>query len=1030
MALSPPQALRGFLVFAFLLLITSGILFLWLYGQVLERERDGLRLMAQTQSKQLETLLAQPNASTIPTESNTFGNGAIHRFINPEISLPSQPGTAIFALVTTQKDLADDQHPDIFDDHMTDSSIILHEKGPLHRKWLFIPDGTSQRYAQGQTMEVLAWYSKINHSPFGVLAFTPLHSLRSPFLVAGAITALLELGLFFWVGAGVLGFQTRSPQRDRLPDLPLPSILVDTREGIVICDDQGLIQSCNTRIEGMFLFRAPEIIGLDLARLLVPQRNPAEFMPYPGPDPLRNFRQTEQSPECLGRRKDGVIIPLTITLLDLPQRNRPSFLLVLRDVSEQKMAGRRLAAQNAVARILADSSTIQAATPEILRAMCESLGWQIGVLWEADPERNHLRCIETWCGIPGRFHEFLATTQGMTLSKGEGLPGQVWESGASLWVADAIKDLSHPRALMARQEGLHAGMAFPIKLGDVIHGVMEFYSWEIQEPDEDLLHQLHSVGSQIGQFMERKQIEGAFREREEHTRLILDTALDAVVTVNNQGNIIGWNKQAEKLFGWTSQEILGKSLEATIMPSQYRERYLQEFPRLVQSNDAPMLHKRFELVGKHRNNREIPLEISVSSIPTKTGIIVNGFLRDLTDRRNTEMALSKSEEQLRQAQKLEAIGTLAGGIAHDFNNILSAVVGYAEMAMQKIDPKHAALSPLQEVLRAGYRAKKLIHQIFTFSRQDDSGKKVMYLQPIVQEALNLLQPSFPSTITLKTDLHPHTSPVYADPTQIHQVVMNLGKNAEYAMRETGGQISVTVEEILVDARMASNIQELQMGRYIRLSLSDSGCGMPTQVQKRMFDPFFSTKKMGGGTGMGLSVIHGIVMSHGGAISVTSEKGIGTTFHIYFPVSQKPVAQRKVPRLPVTQGKKAKVMFVDDEVALTQWAKVLIQELGYSVEVFSDGIEAFEAFERNPEEFDILVTDQTMPTLTGDMLAQKVRGIKPQIPILLCSGYSHTMTQEKALEMGFQGFLSKPVLIDEMAQALEMALQQKFYHQPI
>lgn len=559
----------------------------------------------------------------------------------------------------------------------------------------------------------------------------------------------------------------------------------------------------------------------------------------------------------------------------------------------------------------------------------------------------------------------------MSFLKGVGLPGRIWETGKPIWIPDAVKDPNFPRAPMAAQAGLHAAFAFPIRLGGATHGVMEFFSREIQEPDEALLTQMVSVGSQIGQFMQRKNIEMALRESEERTRLILDTALDAVVTLDEHGRIIGWNSQAEQMFGWSRQEIIGKPVVSTIIPPQYRDAHLQGIQRYLTSDVGEILNKRIEMSGVHHDGHEFPLELAITAVRSQGRTIFSGFLRDLTERRRTEDALLKSEEQRRQAQKMEAIGTLAGGIAHDFNNILSSIIGYTELAMTQIGVGSSVLPRLQEVLRAGYRAKNLVRQILTFSRQDESGKKVMFLQPIVEEALNLLRASLPSTITLHAELQPTSAPVLADATQIHQVVMNLGANAEYAMRPTGGRLTVKLDEVAVDGTMASLVQGLHVGPYIRLEVSDSGQGMPSSVKKRIFDPFFTTKDVGEGTGMGLSVIHGVVTSHGGAIRVDSQKGVGTTFTIYFPCSLDPVVGQQVPSVPSSYCGKETVMFVDDELSIVKWAKDMLEELGYMVVAFTNGPEALQAFKLEPDRFDVLVTDQTMPGMTGELLARQV-----------------------------------------------------------
>ena len=888
-------------------------------------------------------------------------------------------------------------------------------------------DSRTQILTDSRGKSVLLAYQPLAGLPLGVIAKINIQEIQSLYFLGGGAIGLLDLGIMMAVGfilaQGKSGRRQHSP-KDRQK---LPAVVASEGEGIVTFNEDGKIETFNEAAEAMFSWQASEVIGR-------PFRNLVNFSEQDGWDLfVLSYRQSGVKhvgallKEFKAQKKDGTVFPLSLALTESPRADQRLFTALLRDETEQKLAERRLAAQYAIARVLAECTTIQQATPEILQAVCNSLGWQVGVLWQVKPGTKILFCVEVWRTSHERFSEFVTVTQRMSFAKGVGLPGRIWETGNPIWIPDAVEDPNFPRAPMAAQVGLHAAFAFPIRLGDTILGVMEFFSGEIQEPDEALLHQMVSVGSQIGQFMQRKEAEMALRESEERTRLILDTALDAVVTLDEYGYVIGWNSQAERMFGWSREEIIGQQVLTTVIPPKYRDAYPQGIPHFFTSEVNAILNKRFELSGLHRDGHEFPLELAITAIQSQGKIIVSGFLRDLTERRQTEEALLKSEEQRRQAQKMEAVGTLAGGIAHDFNNILSAIIGYTELAMTQIGVGSPVLPRLQEVLRASYRAKNLVRQILTFSRRDESGRKVMHLQPIVQEALNLLRASLPSTISLHAELQPSSAPVLADATQIHQVIMNLGANAEYAMRPMGGRLTVTLDEVAVDETTASLVQGLHAGPYIRLKVADSGQGMSPSVTKRIFDPFFTTKDVGEGTGMGLAVIHGVVTSHGGVIRVDSQKGLGTTFTIYFPCSSLPVEVPQIPSKSSSYFRKGTVMFVDDEVSIANWAKDMLENAGYIVVVFSNGPEALQAFKENPHQFDVLVTDQTMPGMTGELLARQVMSIRPGFPVILCSGFSYTMNKEKALSMGLRAYLSKPVLMEDMAQALQVALTPSVPH---
>jgi signal transduction histidine kinase/CheY-like chemotaxis protein len=437
------------------------------------------------------------------------------------------------------------------------------------------------------------------------------------------------------------------------------------------------------------------------------------------------------------------------------------------------------------------------------------------------------------------------------------------------------------------------------------------------------------------------------------------------------------------------------------------------------------IHEAFSL-GKIQQ-REITCNqriFSVTFSPIAGKDYLNVYALDITDRRQAEEALRQGEEQRRQAQKLEAIGTLASGIAHDFNNILTAIIGYTELANTKTNTNSPIRSNLQEVLKAGSRAKDLVKQILTFSCEQPTGKRPIRLQPVIEETLKLLSASLPSTITLYKNLKKNTGPIMGDPTQIHQIIMNLGTNAEFAMRGTTGSLDVTLDEVDIDSLTADHTPGLEIGPYVRLTMADSGQGIAPEVLSRIFDPFFTTKPVGEGSGMGLSVTHGIVSDHHGAISVHSVQGSGTTFTLYFPqtVASLQESRLKIPSsIPRGEGT---VLFVDDERAIVAFVKPLLEGLGYHVLAHTNSLEALEAFRSNPNTFDAIITDQTMPHCTGEMLAQEILTIRPDIPIILCSGFSHVMTKEKALSMGIRAFLLKPFSTEDLAQTIQRVLARE------
>ncbi len=371
------------------------------------------------------------------------------------------------------------------------------------------------------------------------------------------------------------------------------------------------------------------------------------------------------------------------------------------------------------------------------------------------------------------------------------------------------------------------------------------------------------------------------------------------------------------------------------------------------------------------------------------------------------------EEQVRQKQKMEAIGTLAGGIAHDFNNILTAILGYAELAKHDAADRPQAQKSIDQVIVSASRAKRLVQQILTFSRRRAEARVPVLLQPILREALTLLRATLPSTIAIEEHCDQAAGAVIANPTQIHQIVMNLSSNAEAAMRDHGGVLEVRLDDLQLDRDLPVTHPPLAPGRYLRLRVRDTGRGIDPKRIDRIFEPFYTTKQVGEGTGMGLAVVHGIVAGHGGSIAVNSELGRGTTVEIYLPrVHERPVDQPvEHPRHPQGQGR---ILVVDDEQAIVELEQEVLEQHGYDVTAAHSGSEALEELRRDPERYDLIITDQTMPGMTGDELAREARVIRPDLPIILCTGYSHRIDDERARALGIDAFLMKPFAARDLA----------------
>ena len=434
----------------------------------------------------------------------------------------------------------------------------------------------------------------------------------------------------------------------------------------------------------------------------------------------------------------------------------------------------------------------------------------------------------------------------------------------------------------------------------------------------------------------------------------------------------------------------------------------------------------YEVEVYHKDGSVHRLDVTEEPVLDKHGqvISVEGIAHDITKRIFAEKQLAKAHESLQQSQKLEAIGTLAGGIAHDFNNILTPIIGYTEISQLDLPEGSKDWQNLQEVLNAANQARELVKQILTFSRRTETEKKPVLLQTLVKDALKLLRASIPATIEIREAVDPNCDAISANPTQMHQILMNLCTNAYYAMRDKGGILVISLAEIdITPDNYIANL-DLQTGKYLRLEVSDTGTGISKDKLERIFEPYFTTKPKDEGTGLGLSVVHGIVTSHGGHITVYSEPGQGSTFHVYLPVIVKHQTTNDPLPTEEVSGGHERILIVDDDEKIGCLVKEQLESLGYQVTVLTSGVEAAETFRKAPQNIDIVVTDMTMPKITGAELSHELLKIKPDIPIILCSGFSELIDKDKAAVLGIQEYLMKPVGRNDLARAVRKALDKK------
>jgi PAS domain S-box-containing protein len=518
---------------------------------------------------------------------------------------------------------------------------------------------------------------------------------------------------------------------------------------------------------------------------------------------------------------------------------------------------------------------------------------------------------------------------------------------------------------------------------------------------------------------ERRQFDEKLRETERKYRELAESLPQVIFEIDSTGNLIYLNQTGYSLFGYTP-EYLAKGfnvLEAFI--PEDRKRIATDIMLKVQGQRFG----RQEYTAVRKDGTIFPVGVHAKRVMREgaaTG--VRGILIDLTPIKRAEEEKKKLEIQLQQVQKMEAIGALAGGIAHDFNNILSAIIGYTELAMLNEGAEHCA-AELNEALIAANRAKDLVKQILAFSRQTDEDRMPVSVALIAKEACKFLRATIPATIEIQTRIDDKAGAVFANSIELHQIIMNLCTNAQHAIGEKAGCLEVVVQDTEVGLSHKNDLIDLEFGSYVRISVNDTGCGMTPEVMKRIFDPYFTTKEKGVGTGLGLAVVHGIVKKYGGSIKVESEPGKRSTFHIYLPkVDMAAPSQAEQPK--ALMGGSERILFVDDEKMLVDIGQHALKRLGYEVESRTSPLEALELFKAKPGHFDLVITDKTMPGMTGDALAIELLKIRPGLPVILCTGYSQALDQERARKIGIKAFVMKPILINEIAVAVRKALSEE------
>ena len=596
-------------------------------------------------------------------------------------------------------------------------------------------------------------------------------------------------------------------------------------------------------------------------------------------------------------------------------------------------------------------------------------------------------------------------------------------------IGNFIKEISDaPPSLEAiHQAGLTGCVSLPLIYNRNIYAVLTVLSGNpglLEEEEVDLLKELcEDIAYGIHTLREREkhlQAQKALVESEQRYRQLFEKAGEAVFVLRPQGDddarVVQANQAAAEMHGYSVDELIGMPITRLSAP-EAAESFAERNRRMLAGE---WIHE--EISHVQRDGTRFQTEVSAGPIDIGGQRYILAFYRNISDRKRIEAEKAALETQIRQANKMEAIGTLASGIAHDFNNILSATSGYTELSIPLAPPGSILSKNLHKIQQANQRAAELVRHILTLSREKESAAQVLQPKLIIKEAVKLLRASLPSTIDIQQKIESEAY-ILGDAAQVHQIIMNLCVNAGHAMEASGGVLSISLTDEELDSDFTRQYVHLNPGRYVVLEVADTGHGIPGEIIDKVFDPYFTTKPIDKGTGLGLAVVSGIVSNYRGEITVESEMGKGTRFTLFLPAVAAEQGVESVSRAPIPTGTE-RILLVDDEPALVEIGQQLLQLLGYQVTTLSSSAQALELYSRDPDAFDLLVTDYTMPVMTGTQLAEAVLKINPDLPVILMSGLETTNIEAKAKRAGVQRIINKPIVIKEIAELIRDLLNEQ------
>jgi PAS domain S-box-containing protein len=714
------------------------------------------------------------------------------------------------------------------------------------------------------------------------------------------------------------------------------------------------------------------------------------------PDCELNERQGVTSFEATLRRADGEVLTGLFSGRAISIGERPCSLISMIDISDRKRTERALELLSTGTAHLSGESFFDAIARQLASVLDVEIAF-VGTL--IGPDRHRLRTLGL--AIDGESHapwEFALPDTPCGLA----LAGQ-----DAVYLEDVCQRFPRFRQVVEEKVSGYAGIPLFDNDGHPL-GVLAVMS---RAP----LRRWEQTRAILRLFAVRTAAELARQRTETQFHDLFEFSPDAIVMVNDAGIVTLANRQAVAMFGYPREELVGLEVDQ-LVPEAARSRHADQRAWLVAAAHPRMMDTRPTLRARRKDGTLFPAGIGLSPIGSDTGVRVIVAVRDLTEQVRAEEKREALHAQLRQSQKMQAIGTLASGVAHDFNNILMIAQANLELAHGHLDPSHRAVESLGEIGVALARAGELVHQILTFSREQPSKRTVVSLRSVLQETGRLLRSALPAAVALEVTLDEAPS-VLADASQIHQVLMNLGTNAWHALEGQRGSIAMSLDTATVSGPQESSPEALTPGRYARISVRDTGKGMDVTTLERIFEPFFTTKAVGSGTGLGLAMVHGIIADHGGRVTVESRPGQGSTFRVYLPGTEGARAPLSSRPPGAVRGDGIRVLCIDDEATLVRATEGLLAPLGYRVRTFTSPTDALQAIRSEPDAYDVVVSDFNMPDLSGLDVAAEVARIHPGLPVVLVSGYVSEETRRKAAAAGVRQILQKPYTAAVLSAAL-------------